>query len=225
MASNTAKFLRTAADLDAAIAALVVACPMMRTVHARRGAPLLRDYAADFSGLARIVVGQQLSAESAAAIWRRIAAVHDPLTADTVARLTDDEFRALGLSSGKTRTLRALAASIGEGLVNLEALPHLDDDGVRAALTGVHGIGPWTADIYLLFALKRADVFPGGDLALRLAVQRLKRRRTPLTERDVVTIAERWRPWRAAAALMLWADYSGEKARKPQRPAKRTENT
>ncbi len=219
MAPKQQNQLETESDLAAAIAALSGQCRIMRAIAKRCGQPPLRDFPADFSGLAKIVTGQQVSAASAAAIWARVAAGIRPFEASRLLQCTVAELKSLGLSSGKCRTLRAVAEAVSEGELDFASLNRTDDDAVRAKLTVLHGIGPWTADIYLLFALRRADAFAAGDLALQLAVQRLFKLSERPAPDELLTIAERWRPWRGAAARLLWAEYARARpAKKVQTP-------
>ena len=177
------------------------------------GPPPLRRREAGFAGLAAIIVAQQVSTASAAAIFGRLQSRIVPLEAAELARATEEELRACGLSSAKIRALRALAQTIGEGGLDLTALGGLDAEDAHKALVAVKGVGPWTADIFLLFCLGHADAFPAGDLALqegaRLALNLKRRPDAARLER----IAERWRPLRGVAARMLWAYYRGVKAR------------
>ncbi len=158
-------------------------------------------------------MAQQVSTASAAAIFGRLQARIVPLEAAELAKATEEELRACGLSSAKIRALRALAQTIGEGGLDLKALGGLDAEDAHKALVAVKGVGPWTADIFLLFCLGHADAFPAGDLALqegaRLALNLKRRPDAARLER----IAERWRPLRGVAARMLWAYYRGVKAR------------
>ncbi|MBX9684757.1 MAG: DNA-3-methyladenine glycosylase 2 family protein [Hyphomicrobium sp.] len=200
--------LATNADLADGLLALTQQCEIMRTLHDRNGVPPLRKIDASFAGLAKIVVEQQVSAQSAAAIWSRVAAGVRPCNAETVARMPDKRLSELGLSAGKVKTLKALAKAVRNGEVDLTACHRAPDEAVIAQLTAVHGIGPWTADIYLLFALRRADAFAAGDLAMQIAAQRLFALDARPHAGALTELAERWRPWRGIAARMLWADYS-----------------
>ncbi len=110
------------------------------------------------------------------------------------------------MSRGKVRTLRAMSTAIADGL-NLEKLAHAPDDAVHEALTAVPGIGPWSADIFLLFCLGRADAFAAGDLALQTATATAMNLKERPSREALLSIAERWRPWRGVAAHLLWADY------------------
>lgn len=207
--------LATVSDLDGAIAELTQRCRFMRAVHARTGTPPLRDYPAGFEGLAKIITGQQVSASAAAAIWAKVRAGLNPVTPACVLAMSDDGLKALGLSAPKVKTLRALAAAVEERELSFAPLHRLPDDGIREMLTALHGIGPWTADIYLLFSLRRADAFPAGDLALQVAAERLFRLRDRPDASALQELAERWRPWRGAAARLLWADYALERRASP----------
>lgn len=194
--------------LERAIGELSTRCAVMAAIHDRVGIPSLRDFTADFAGLTRIVVGQQLSASSANAIWTRVANAMTVVDAEAISNSSDDALAAHGLSRAKIKTLRALASAVRDDGLDLARLNRTSDATVAERLTDIHGIGPWTADIYLLFALRRADAFPAGDLALQLAAQRA----FALSERPshvaLADLAERWRPWRGAAAHLLWADYA-----------------
>jgi DNA-3-methyladenine glycosylase II len=197
-----------ARQLRAAAGALAGQCEIMARILKRTGLPPPRNFPADFSGLAKIVVGQQLSAQSAAAIWARVEQALTPVVPQSIFTTQDADLKALGLSNGKIRTLKALSRAILEDGLDIAALNLADEETVVERLTAVHGIGPWTADIYLLFALERRDAFAPGDLALQLAVQHhFKLKRRP-TAGELERIAERWRPSRAVAARLLWADYA-----------------
>lgn len=194
-------------DIAVGVGALRRRCAVMARIARLTGPPPLRRYAPDLEGLARIVVGQQLSVASADAIWRRTHAALAPITAHRLVVATDAELRGAGLSAGKMRTLRALGGAVHGGELDLGALVDESDDLVRERLTAIVGIGPWTADIFVLFCLGRADGWAAGDLALQLAIQRafeLEARPTPAA---TIEIAERWRPWRGVAARLLWAYY------------------
>lgn len=171
------------------------------------GPPPLRRRPAGLAGLAWIVVSQQVSAASAAAIHNRLQARFPDLQADQLLAATDEDLRACGLSAPKIRTLRAIAAAIAGGALDLAALERLDAEEARQSLTQVKGIGPWSADVYLLFCLGHPDVWPAGDLALQEGARLALRLRARPDARRLERIGERWRPWRAAAARLLWAYY------------------
>jgi DNA-3-methyladenine glycosylase II len=199
--------IESLADIRSGVRALSRACPIMREVHRIAGEPPLRRLQPGFEGLARIVVSQQLSTASAAAIWGRLVQAIDPISAHGVLASGDDRLRAAGLSGPKIRTMRALANAVADGGLDLDVVQHASEEAIHEALTTVSGIGPWTADIYIMFCLGRADAFAHGDLALQIAAQHaagLEQRPQPA---ELLQLAERWRPWRGVAARLLWAYY------------------
>ncbi len=156
----------------------------------------------------RIVVAQQVSAASATAIWKRTEDTLRTITPSIIARASDDRLRACGLSRPKVRTMRAVADAVLSGDLDVDRLGDASDAEVHAALTRIHGIGPWTADIYLMFSLGRADAWAGGDLALQLAIARAFALNQRPTAGEALEQAEIWRPWRAVAARLLWSFYA-----------------
>ncbi len=192
--------------MRAGVAALRRSCPHLRKIHKLAGDPALRQHAAGFAGLARIVVGQQLSLASAQAIWGRLDLAVQPMTPEVFLAVGDDTLRAAGLSKGKVKTLRAVSAALAAGL-DLDSLAHAPETDVHEVLTALPGIGPWTADIYLLFCLGRADAFAAGDLALQIAARSALGLEERPSRDELFAIAERWRPWRGVAAHLLWAYY------------------
>jgi DNA-3-methyladenine glycosylase II len=180
-------------------------------MHDAAGVPPLRRRPAGFEGLSRIVVGQQLSVASATAIWGRTAAIVTPFEAAPLMKTPDEQLRSAGLSVGKVRTLRAVATAVLEGGLDLHDLASRSEEDVHEALTAITGIGPWTADIYIMFCLGRADGFAAGDLALQVALQMATGLEARPSAKELGEFAERWRPWRSAAALLLWAYYKVRK--------------
>jgi len=158
-----------------------------------------------FATLLKIIVEQQLSTASADAIWTRLACLAQPMAARDYLALDDGALRACGLSRPKIAYLRHLAEAVADGALDLAGLAQLDDAAARAELVKVKGIGRWTAEIYLLFALGRHDIWPAGDLALMNALQHLKRMRSRPTLARMDRLAEPWRPHRGAAARLLWS--------------------
>ena len=160
----------------------------------------------EFATLARSVVYQQLSGKAAATIFGRLEqAVHpDPVTASSLSGLTVEELRALGLSQQKTSYLHALAEMTLSSKIDFALLPALPDEDVIAHLTAVKGIGAWTAQMFLIFALRRPDVLPTGDLGVRNAMQRLYRLKTPPVPSRMERIARPWRPFSSVACWYLW---------------------
>lgn len=215
--------VENAADVRRGVVALRRICPTMRRVHDLTGDPPLRRFKPGFEGLARIVVGQQLSTASAGAIWQRTFAAVRPFRPNVLLALSDAQLQSAGLSRPKIRTLRTIANAIVAGELDLARLAHATDDAVRGALTEINGLGPWSADIYLMFCLGRADCWAPGDLALQLAVQSALALDARPSSQDLDTIAERWRPWRAIAAGLMWAYYAH--ARTPAEPQPKTRGT
>jgi DNA-3-methyladenine glycosylase II len=206
-------FIHTEADLDHAIARLIDADPRFGPLLARAGRPPLRRRADGFAGLASIVVSQQVSTASAKAIWERLNQALDPLDHAAVLRARSAKLARAGLSAPKIRALKAIAKAIDRGDLDLPALIEKPAEDAHAALTAVHGIGPWTADIYLLFCLGHADAWPAGDLALQEATRLVLALKTRPTVKEMGPLAEAWRPWRGAAACMLWTYYRTAKQR------------
>jgi DNA-3-methyladenine glycosylase II len=183
----------------------------MKRVHDRVGDPPLRRHAGGFEGLARIVVAQQLSSSSADAIWTRTVALAQPFGAESLLALGDGALRGAGLSRPKIRTLRALASAVAMDQLDLDSLARESTEVQREALTAISGIGPWTADIFDMFCVGRADAWAPGDLALQLSTQAVLGLEAKPSSRELEEIGERWRPWRSIAARLLWAHYKHPK--------------
>ena len=199
--------LETQSDLEDAIQALVKLDPRLKPIFELTGMPSLRRREPGFAGLAHIVCGQQVSTASAAAIWGRVSAAFDPFHHDTLRKARADRLGRLGLSAAKIKTLKNLARELAAERLNLDVLANEDADAAHNTLTALHGIGPWTADIYLLFCLGHGDAWPAGDLAVQEAVKiglGLKVRPTP---KQMAPLAEPWRPLRGAAAHLWWSYY------------------
>jgi DNA-3-methyladenine glycosylase II len=205
------------ADLRDGVRALRRKCAIMRRVHGLAGDPPLRRRPAGFEGLARIIVGQQVSVASATAIWDRTAAACSPFEPTVLLALQDAHLAGAGLSRPKIRTLRAIALACRDGL-DLAGFDGASDTEVHDALTAVTGIGPWTADVYILFCLGRADGWAPGDLALQIAAQHALELRERPNAAAMLELAERWRPWRGVAARLLWAYYAALKAKRTALP-------
>ena len=187
--------------------------PLMRRLAAELGAPPLRKREPGFAGLAQIVVGQQVSTASAAAIWARCLVALAPLTAEGIAAAPEEAFREAGLSRPKIRTLRAIAAAVASGALPLDSLHEREADEAHRLLVAVSGIGPWTADVYLLFCLGHPDAFAAGDLALQEAAREAAGLPARPSALELSAMAENWRPWRGVAAGLLWAHYRRLKSR------------
>ena len=205
--------LNTQTDLEAAILALVRQDPRLKPVFEIAGMPALRRREPGFAGLAHIVCGQQLSTASAAAIWGRVSAAIDPFDHDVLRRARADRLGRLGLSAAKIKTLKGLAREIAAERLNLDVLANEDADAAHDTLTALHGIGPWTADVYLLFCLGHGDAWPAGDLAVQEAIKIGLGLKTRPTAKQMAPLAEPWRPMRGAAAHLWWAYYRAMKRR------------
>jgi DNA-3-methyladenine glycosylase II len=204
---TTQSHIHTEADLDAALLALGRVDPRFVGLLVTAGRPPLRRRPDGFAGLAAIIVAQQLSTASANAIWGRLAAAFDPLDPTAIIRARPTRLARLGLSAPKIRALKEIARAVKRGDLGLAALGELAAEEAHAALTAVHGIGPWTADIYLLSCLGHADAWPAGDLALQEAARLAFALPARPTTKEMQALADPWRPWRAVAARVLWTYY------------------
>jgi DNA-3-methyladenine glycosylase II len=172
------------------------------------GPPSIRGREPGFEALLSAIVSQQISKAAAQTVWDRLAAAANPLSPESVLALDEEALRAAGLSRQKANYARSLAEAVVTGAVDLDGLPSLPDEDVVEQLVSLKGIGRWSAEIYLLFALGRADAFPADDLALMIGAQRLKRLDERPNRTTLMELAELWRPWRGPAALLLWHYYS-----------------
>ncbi len=180
----------------------------------RYGVPPLWAREPGFPTLLHIILEQQVSLASARAAFRRLLEVASPLTPERFLELDDTTLKAAGFSRQKTRYGRELAQAVLSGALDLERLALVEDDEVRGRLTAVKGIGRWTADIYLLMALGRPDVWPSGDLALAVAARSVLGLDALPTSAELLELAENWRPWRAVAARLLWHAYLSERGQR-----------
>jgi DNA-3-methyladenine glycosylase II len=171
------------------------------------GDPPMWEREPGFATLIHIILEQQVSLASAQSAFDRLCLAVSPLTPSGLLKLDDATMKAIGFSRQKARYARRLSAAIIDGSVNLEELESLNDQAVRSALIGIDGVGPWTADIYLLMAMLRPDIWPAGDLALAVALQKLKGLRSRPDNETMRELGEAWRPWRAVAARVLWHYY------------------
>lgn len=205
------RVLERQSDLAEGVAVLTAIEPRFAGVVASHGLPPLRRSAEGLESLLRIVTDQLISLKAGAAIWARLHAALQPFTAQTIAATPEPTLQALGLSRAKARCFRAVAAAVAGGKIDFAGLQVLPDDAAVSRLLALPGVGPWTAKIYVLSAMGRADAWPVGDLALHAAAHHLLALPTRPTEREMATLAEAWRPWRAVAARLLWSHYRGLK--------------
>ncbi len=193
--------------LRPAMEALAAADRDIARAYGECGLPPVRGHQAGFAGLITIMMAQQISVHAARAIIGRLTAAADPLTPESFLALDEAALRAIGLSRAKLRYGRALSEDVLAGRIDLAGLAALDDEAAIAHLAEAKGIGRWTAEIYLLFALRRPDVWPVDDLAVVVATQKLKRLDGRPNRKQMLAIGEPWRPHRSAAARFLWHFY------------------
>lgn len=173
----------------------------------RYPAPRIREQG--FETLLSTIVSQQISTEAAAAIMGRVRALLPTMQAEAVLHLPDGALRTAGLSTRKVEYVQGLANSIVENRFDVTSLPAMADQAAIETITSLKGFGVWSAEIYLMFSLQRSDIFPAGDLALRIALQRLKGFDESLNEKDARAVVEDWAPYRSAGSLFLWHYYRG----------------
>jgi DNA-3-methyladenine glycosylase II len=201
-----------AEQIRAGVDALAAIEPAFARAVERVGYPGPRQRARGYATLLRTIVGQQVSVKAADAVWRKLEGLLGDLTDPAaVARATDEQLREAGLSRQKAGYARSLAEEVASGRLPLLALPP-DDEEAIAALVRVKGIGRWSAEIYLLFAEGRSDIWPAGDLAVQIEVGRLLGLETRPTEKQVRDLAQAWRPHRGAAAIFAWHHYNSDMA-------------
>ena len=180
---------------------------MLARILATHGTPPMWRRRTGFSTLVHIILEQQVSLKSAKAMLLRLQSAIDPFTPERFVELGETHFRSLGVTRQKSAYLLHLSHSLLNGELDLRKLSRMTDDEVKHRLTRIKGIGSWSADVYLLMAMRRADIWPAGDLALAVAVKRLWGLEVKPTPDELERIAERWRPYRAVAARMLWQHY------------------
>jgi DNA-3-methyladenine glycosylase II len=182
--------------------------PIFARVIEQHGLPEPRVSEPGPTTLLRTIVGQQVSVTAARSMWAKLeAAFGSPPDLRALLNATDEEMRAAGMSRQKSGYIRSLAGLVTAGELVLHALPE-DDEEAIALLTRIKGIGRWSAEIYLLFAEGRSDVFPAGDLAVVNELARLLGRKRKLSEKRLRQLAEKWRPYRGAAAVLAWHSYN-----------------
>jgi DNA-3-methyladenine glycosylase II len=202
----------TADQLKTALDALATREPAFAAGIARAGYPEPRIRERGYETLLRTIVGQQVSVAAAASVWRKLEeALGDLTDPPTVAAASDETLRAAGMSRQKASYARSLAEEVTSGRLDLQNLPE-DDEEAIAALVAVKGIGRWSAEIYLLFAEGRTDIWPAGDLAVQAEIGRMLGHETRPSEKAVRDLAEAWRPHRGAAAIFAWHHYKVDMA-------------
>lgn len=192
-----------------AVAHLSSVDPALAELNVRNGMPPLWDRAPGFATMVRFVLEQQVSLASADAAYQRLEAATDGLDPASFLILDDAELRLIGFSRQKAGYARGLARGMLDETIDLQQLDAMADNEVMESLEAIRGIGPWTASCYLLFVLGRPDIWPSGDRALHVAMADVLDLAEIPDTKTAGAIAERWRPYRAVAARMLWHDYLG----------------
>ena len=205
--------IETLKDVERGLGYLRRADPRLADVIAQSGEVPLRRSEPGFASLASIIVSQQVSKQSADAIWRRLTALIDPLDPAAFLAGGEDAWRAAGLSRPKQRTLVAVSEAVLDDRLDLDRMCRIDGEAALANMTAIKGIGPWTAEVYLLFAAGHPDIFPAGDIALQSAVADAFGFDTRPGDRELRRLAESWAPWRGVAARLFWAFYAARRGR------------
>jgi DNA-3-methyladenine glycosylase II len=187
--------------------------PGLAMVISRYGNPPFWTHTPGFLGIVLAILSQQVSLESAQATFNRLLHITGSISPDHFLSLNAQTLKGIGFSRQKSSYIRGVALDMLAGEFNLEEVELMDDERARERLTEVRGIGPWTADTYLLFALRRRDAWPSRDLALAKAIQEIRGQITIPSWEEVDSIADHWRPWRAVAARILWHHYLNERGR------------
>lgn len=202
------KRIEAIADIEYGLGALCQLDRRLDTVRAIAGAVPLRLSDPGFESLVSIIISQQVSKASADAMFGRLKSQAVPLTAERLLACDDETFRKSGLSRPKQRTLLAVAEAVCEGTLDLHGLCEIEREAALAAMTAIRGVGPWTAEVYLMFAAGHPDIFPARDVALQNAVGHAFALEMRPDERQLAEIAESWKPWRAVAARLFWSYYA-----------------
>jgi DNA-3-methyladenine glycosylase II len=198
-------------DIKTSVAGLLAIEPRFARIVDSHGLPPLRRMDDGLESLLRIVTDQLISLKAGEAIWRRIEQELKPFEPTRISRMRETSLMKLGLSGAKARCFKSVAKAVTDRSFSFEGLHKLSDTEVLTTLMALKGIGPWTADIYLLSAMGRADAWPVGDLALQVGVQHLFEIPERPSPRHMASLAESWRPWRSVAARLLWSHYRGLK--------------
>ena len=205
--------IRTDADVSAGLVDLALLDARLYAVIDKAGPVPLRRQEPGYRGMAGIIVSQMVSRASADAIWRKLETIAADITPHHILGLTDEDCRAAGLSRAKADTLRRVAEAVDSGHIDLDSVCQMDAEAAIRALTGIKGVGRWSAEVYLLFCAGHPDIFPSGDVALQNAVSHALGLRVRPTEAELSAIAAAWSPWRGISARLFWAYYAREMRR------------
>jgi DNA-3-methyladenine glycosylase II len=186
----------------------------LKNILKQHGYPPMWQRKPDFETLIHIILEQQVSLASAKAALDKLKVKIGSITPKKVLALTDEELRACYFSRQKTKYARHLAWSMVSGELSISEIVLLDDDNIREALKKIKGIGDWTVDVFLLMALQRADIFPTGDLAMINSLKKVKELPHHITKEEIILLAEKWKPYRSVATMILWHSYLSERNKK-----------
>jgi len=212
MEISTTRIIENDADIAEGVAALIKLEPNFR-IAVEKSSPIpLRRKPSGFAPLFQAIVGQQISVAAAAGIWKRIEAA-EAVTPDAVLNMSDEALRACGLSRPKVTYAKAIASAVESGALCFDYCRDASVEDALKMLTAIKGVGPWTAEIYLMFSVGRADVFAPKDLALQEATKVLFDLEARPDAKELAEMARSWAPWRAVAARILWAYYRIAKGR------------
>jgi DNA-3-methyladenine glycosylase II len=203
----------TLEDIAEGLEALLQTHPELVAIAERAGPLPLRRSVPGFESLASVIVSQQVSKASADSIWKRLVSIIDPLTPENYLAAGEEAWRLAGLSRAKQATLARISEAVIAGELDLTALADMPIDEAMRVMTNVKGIGPWTAEVYLLFSAGHADVFPSGDVALQHAYAHAYGESVRPDSKALRLFAERWTPWRGVAARLFWAYYAATRGR------------
>ncbi len=220
--ANVSSFIRTESDLAAHLQALVAVSPEFARVRDAAGDVPLRWLDGGFPGLVWVITSQQISIAAGRAIYNRCKAALGDVTVAAILAADDATLKTAGFSAPKIRTLRAIAEAAQSGHLNLAGLADLDIANAIAHLTAIKGIGPWTAEVYLLFALGHPDIMPAKDVALQEAARHAFGLAERPTDKALASMADAWRPYRSAAARLLWTYYSAVRTGRDAAPVQAT---
>ena len=198
----------TSRNLPAKLAQLADLDKDFARAYAVAGVPQIRSRPLGFATLLKVICAQQISTAAAGAIMARLEAAVSPLTAEGLLAGSDTDLRTLGLSRQKIESGKALARAVSDGKLNFRKIHRMEDEAVIEELTKIKGIGRWSAEIYLLFALRRPDIWPVDDLAVVVAMQRIKGLSERPRRKEMMALAENWRPLRSVAARLCWHYYN-----------------
>jgi len=202
-------FALTTPDIEAGLDKLAQTDKDVAAAIELVGYPLERINPQGFSTVLRVIVGQQLSVKAAATIWGRVQDLAgETAVPDDYVKISDEALRGAGLSRQKINYVRSLCETINDGTLDFDALAVLSDKAAIEAITAVKGLGVWSAHMYLMFSLGRADIMPVGDLAVRVGIGRIVGMEGRPTEKQCDEIGNRWKPHRSVMALLAWHYYS-----------------